>query len=394
MPFPPRSVSIVCVFNDARVRSRCLDASIERHRHEIADLDYICVDNRDASIRSAAAGLNLGASRARHEFLAFVHQDVALHSLAALEEAAGMLAFDDGIGLVGAIGVRRTGRLVGRIRDRVVLLGDPAPSPIDVEAIDEVLFVVPRLVLEHEPLSEAPEFAWHAYAVENGLRLRAQGLRVCAVNVPLTHNSLAQHGPSLDVAHAALARRYPVSMPVRTPAGLVTRTDGSRRKGGLIGRHFWRVRWLRESARAHAGRRALGGGRCVLGDIRWCIDELLEREAGGVCVLNVDDSGAFLDDPGGPIVLERHGREFAVTSGRLGEVADRLRTLSPDVSVLVTDLRLRHLRALALHVTGRCTLLGYCGEVGYWLLVGLRAAHLPERLRSPRATPLGMGRRG
>jgi hypothetical protein len=123
----------------------------------------------------------------------------------------------------------------------------------------------------------------------------------------------------------------------------------------------------------------------VLGDIRWCIDELLEREAGGVCVLNVDDSGAFLDDPGGPIVLERHGREFAVTSGCLGEVADRLRTLSPDVSVLVTDLRPRHLRALAPHVTGRCTLLGYCGEVGYWLLVGLR---------SPRATPLGMGRRG
>ena len=121
-------VSIVTVFNDAAVRQGCLDRSIEAHRDEVADVDYVPVDNTERRFGSAGAALNHGAREARHEYLVFVHQDVYLHSLKALEEAAGMLAEDQTIGLLGAAGVTPRGRFLGRLRDRVILAGEPATT--------------------------------------------------------------------------------------------------------------------------------------------------------------------------------------------------------------------------------------------------------------------------
>ena len=172
MSVPPTRCrfSIICVFNDALVREQCLDSSIERHRSEVDDLDYVMVDNCDGAFHSAGAAFNVGASRARHDHLVFVHQDVVLHSLMALERAAAILEADHGIGLMGAFGVKRGGGKVGRVRDRVILIGEHTDRPVDVDSIDEVLFIVPRRVFDRERLSEAPAFAWHAYAVEYGLR--------------------------------------------------------------------------------------------------------------------------------------------------------------------------------------------------------------------------------
>ncbi|HET8874061.1 MAG TPA: glycosyltransferase, partial [Gaiellaceae bacterium] len=237
------------MFNDAPVREHCLDSSIERHRSEVEDLDYVQVDNRYGTFPSAGAAFNFGASRARHDHLVFVHQDVVLHSLAALERAAAALDADHGIGLAGAVGMDRGERLVGRVRDRVVLIGERAAEPVDVDTVDEVLFIVPRRVFDRERLSEAPEFAWHAYAVEYGLRLRRNGLRVCAVDVPLTHNSLSINIQELSAAYAELRRAYPDALPIRTPTLTITRLSPARGRGVIL-RHAWRLRWLRESLAA------------------------------------------------------------------------------------------------------------------------------------------------
>ncbi len=45
---------------------------------------------------------------------AFIHQDVFLHSLKALKEAAGQLSAG-GFGLLGAVGIGSEGRIVGHI---------------------------------------------------------------------------------------------------------------------------------------------------------------------------------------------------------------------------------------------------------------------------------------
>jgi hypothetical protein len=385
-------VSIICVFNDVSVRKQCLDRSIERHRSEVEDLDYILIDNRDGSIPSAGAAFNVGAARARHDHLVFAHQDVVLHSLAALERVAALLQRDHGIGVAGAFGVGPAGGLVGRVRDRVVLIGEHADAPTDVDALDEVLFVVPRRVFDRERLSEAPEFAWHAYAVEYGLRIRRAGLRVCAVDVPLTHNSLSLNTDDLDAAQAGLVRAHPDALPVRTPSGLVTRAARAFRRGGLVARHGWRLRWLRESIVVHAGRRALGGGECVLCDIRCCVDDLLDGRADPLLIFNLDRDGTFVDDSPGPLALKRLEYDLRVTSGGLDGAVAAIRTAPNGAGVLLSGLRACDLRALAPHVRHAQRLLGFRREIGYWLLVGPSAQRAAARLRSARSTPLGMGR--
>ena len=51
-------------------------------------MDYVPVSNCDGVFASAGAALNHGAAQCRHDYIVFAHQDVYLHSLAALEEAA------------------------------------------------------------------------------------------------------------------------------------------------------------------------------------------------------------------------------------------------------------------------------------------------------------------
>ena len=304
-------VAIVTVFNDEEMRRSCLDRSIEAHRAEAPGIEYVRVDNTGGSFASAGAALNDGWSRTRNDYVAFVHQDVYLHSLSALEQAAGLLADDRGIGLLGAIGVTGEGRFFGRVRDRVFLLGEPAAAPVSVDCVDELLVIIPRCVLEQEPLPEDPELAWHAYAVEYGLRIRSRGLRVCAADIPVTHNSLTSNLERLDVAYAAVAAAHPGAMPLTTPQGQIGGQPRVRdRTPRALSAHRWRYRWLRESVRAHAGRRAARGGPCVLADIRLDVDELLEGLAGDqpLLVLNADRHGSFGDGSSAPLALLRAGR--------------------------------------------------------------------------------------
>jgi hypothetical protein len=379
------------VFNDATVREQCLDSSIERHRSEVEDLDYVQIDNTDGAFASAGAALNFGASRARHDYLVFVHQDVVLHSLAALERAAAELDADHRIGLAGAFGVERGGRRVGLVRDRIVLIGERAAEPVDVDSIDEMLFIVPRRVFDRERLSEAQTTAWHAYAVEYGLRLRRDGLRVCAVDVPLTHNSNSLGVEDLDASLAEIRRAYPEALPVRTPNRNLTRRPFARRLGKVVERHGWRLRWLRESVLADVGGRIVKDARCVLGDIRWRIDDLLAVGVDPLLIVNLDPEGAFVEDYPNPLLLNRLGHEMHVTSGGPEQAIASIRTAPAGASVLVSGLRVRDLRELSPHLTSTRPLLGYRREVGYWLLVGPSVARVAARVRSQRSTPVGRG---
>lgn len=163
-----------------------------------------------------------------------------------------------GLGILNAVGVRRDGRIAGRIRDRAVLLGVPVQQAADVDSVDELLFMVPRpLVLRH-PLTESPDMAWHAYAVEYGLRVRRLGLRVGVTDIPLTHKSLTVNLARLDVAHAAVAARYPEMLPVRTTCGVVARQTVRSSSGGWLGSQRWRYSWLRESLTVRRARRITG----------------------------------------------------------------------------------------------------------------------------------------
>src|ERR1700712_5241769 len=94
------AVSIICVFNNETVRRRCLDRSIDDHRGQLPGVELIAFDYTTHAFSSAGAALNHGARLATGDILAFVHQDVYLHSLDALGRAGQLLMDDPAIGLL------------------------------------------------------------------------------------------------------------------------------------------------------------------------------------------------------------------------------------------------------------------------------------------------------
>ncbi len=384
-------VSIVCVANDIGVRNACLDRSIADHLHEAPQTEYIPVDNSNGDFATAGAALNHGASRAHNDVVVFVHQDIYLHSLTALEQAAGMLCRRDDIGMHGSVGIAADGQIIGRMRDRVVLIGSPALEPADVDSLDEVLFMVPRDAILREPLVEVAELAWHAYAVEYGLRVRAQGKRVTAGHIPLTHNSLSVNLDRLDLAHRAVATLYPTALPVRTTCGVIAAGEPSSRP---LKSHRWRYRWLKESLVAHSARHAVGGGPVVLSDIRNDVDAAIAGMSDALEVIHCEHAPAGTDDPlGSPIELMRREQAVSVTSMAMDGVRERLAAWRSDHPMLITNLSVADLRGLAADLPARERLVGYHENIGCWVLLGEPATRAtPEPWRSRRATPFGMAR--
>jgi hypothetical protein len=385
------SVSIVCVYNDPAVRRECLDRSVRAYGRHDADVEYLPVDNVDGRYRSAGAALNHGASLARNDVIVFVHQDVFLHSLAAVVRAAGQLSVG-GLGVLGAVGVRRDGRIAGLIRDRAVLLGVPVQQPADVDSVDELLFMVPRsLVLSH-PLTESPDLAWHAYAVEYGLRVRRLGLRVGVTDIPLTHNSLTANLARLDVAHAAVAARYPEMLPVRTTCGVITGQTAKSSSGGWLGSQRWRYSWLRESLTVRRTRR-ITGAPIVLADIRRDVDEIIERAPGRrLRIVNCSGEARFMGGDEGLLELTRRNGRMVVDARQVSDIPAALTADTPGSWLLLTNVPQEDLGHIGARWPSNQQVVGFHTGIGFWILLGAAAADIPPHWRSERSVPLGMRR--
>lgn len=385
------SVSIVCVYNDPAVRRECLDRSVRAYGCHDADVEYLPVDNVDGRYRSAGAALNHGASLARNDVIVFVHQDVFLHSLAAVVRAAGQLSVG-GLGVLGAVGVRRDGRIAGLIRDRAVLLGVPVQQPADVDSVDELLFMVPRsLVLSH-PLTESPDMAWHAYAVEYGLRVRRLGLRVGVTDIPLTHNSLTANLARLDVAHAAVAARYPEMLPVRTTCGVITGQTAKSSSGGWLGSQRWRYSWLRESLTVRRTRR-ITGAPIVLADIRRDVDKIIERAPGRrLRIVNCSGEARFMGGDEGLLELTRRNGRMVVDARQVSDIPAALTARAPGSWLLLTNVPQEDLGHIGARWPSNQQVVGFHTGIGFWILLGAAAADIPPHWRSERSVPLGMRR--
>jgi hypothetical protein len=377
-------VTIVCVYNDPDVLRTCLEASVTSGLADAPQTQFVPIDNRGNPFSTAGAALNHGARQAVNDVVVFVHQDVVLHSLVALEEAAHVLLIHPEIGIMGAVGIDDHRRIVGRIRDRVVAIGEPAPRPRDIDSLDEVLFMITRAQVLREPLTEDPILAWHAYGVEYSCRVRRAGQRAVAFDVPITHNSLTVNLARLDEAHRRVGDTYPELLPIHTTCGTVHRGDGP---GGLS-RTLRRARgaaiWWGESLEArHLGRHA-PSSPVVLSDIRLVIDEAVT--AGGKQSLRVLDVEA--DAPGRSPVdgVERFGIPFGVQSVHPEDVPTLLAERADDELILVSGIERHRLGELGLtaelpHVVG------YWKDTGIWALVGVDAATLAPLWAQPRNRP-------
>lgn len=390
MNTPYASVSIVCVFNNPAVREQCLDRSIQALSNEASDVEYLPIENENSTYPSAGAALNHGVTLATNDVVIFVHQDVFLHSLTALKRAAGQM-HAGGFGLLGANGVRSDGRLIGRMRDRVILSGEPVVRPTDVDSVDELLFLAPRSQLLSEPLTESGDMAWHAYAVEYGLRARRRGLRTGVADIPLTHNSLSVNLARLDSAHQAIAARYADLLPIRTTCGMVT-SKTARADGHVwFPAHRWRYRWLFDSIALQGARRVADRIPSVLADIRHDVDEVVDRSPGRrLHIVNCSNGRRFAT--GGPDPLELPRRDGAVlfTECGVSDISEVASSHLPGSWVLLTNLSQQDIKLAGPQLAGNSSVLGFHVATGFWLLLGARFTDLPPSWHSKRATPLGV----
>ena len=390
MTTPHASVSIVCVYNNLAVRQQCLDRSIQALSSEASDVEYLPIENVNGTYPSAGAALNLGVTLAKNEVIIFVHQDVFLHSLTALKRAAGQMK-EGGFGVLGANGMRSDGQLIGRIRDRVLLQGEQVVQPTDVDSLDEVLFLAPRSQLLSDPLIESRDMAWHAYAVEYGLRMRRQGLRTGVVDIPLTHNSLTVNLARLDEAHQSIATRYPELLPVQTTCGMVTSKTERTDERAWFPSHRWRYRWLLDSIVVQRTRRDTARIPGVLADIRHDVDEIIDCSPGRrLDIVNCSDDRRFVTDGLDPLVLSRRDGTVIFTERSISDIPNVLASRSPDSWLLLTNLSQPDIKVLASHLEKIPSILGFHAPTGFWLLIGAAFADLPPLWRSKKATPLGI----
>lgn len=376
-------VSIVCVYNDSRVLEACLERSIEAGRRSAPETEFIKVDNRTGAFKTAAAALNSGAKQAQNRVVVFVHQDVILHSLPALERAAAIVCSQP-IGLVGAVGMNRHRRVLGQIRDRVVRIGAIVPEPRDVQVVDEVLFMVPRELILREPLREEAALAWHAYAAEYALRLRRAGLRVVAVDIPLTHNSLTTNLERLDVAHEWLGAAYPEMLPIITTCGIIPRSGTPPILNRLARRARSARTWWQESLVAS---RIMGGTTeqtVVLADIRLLIDDA--AQLGGfteIRVLDIHRDGIAAMPVDG---IERLGRRLSAVTLPLTELDAEIAGRADSELLLITNITPDSFSSLhSLRDTPHVT--GFWLDAGLWVLVGASHSDLSALWTTIRSRP-------
>ncbi len=386
-------VSIVCVSNSSQVLNDCLIKSVSVHQTTAPETELIVVPNSHNEFSTAGAALNHGVSLARNSVCAFVHQDVYLHSLVKLEEAAAASISDRSVGLVGATGMAPNGALLGRIRDRVVVTGRAVDGFSDVDSVDELLFMVQRQRLIEGPLSEDPNLAWHAYAVEYGARVRRSGERVVVGDIPVSHNSLTTNLKNLAEGHGHVGQHYPEQLPIVTTCGVIT--GAARARPRFLAKHRWRHRQLKDSRAVCAMKRGLGSLPVVLSDIRMDIDQVLEASGETrLSVVSLESAAGRRGDLAQPIELDRLGRAFsfrALTRQELlAELAgDRRR----DESILVTSVDRSTLQGLRACESANELVLGFSQASGPWVLLGPAAKASPEAWQRPSARPVGIRKR-
>jgi hypothetical protein len=304
--------------------------------------------------------------------VAFVHQDVVLHSLVALEEAAAELLDSPDIGIMGAVGIDGEDRIIGRTRDRIVQIGASAREPRDVETLDEVLLMTTTAQILAEPLSEDPLLAWHAYGVEYALRMRRAGRRAVARDIPLTHNSLSTNLAKLDLAHRHVGDEYSELLPIHTTCGTVRRDGAAGMLTPWLRRYNSARIWLNESLVARSVRRVSPDSDQVIADIRMLIDDAIEiggKQSLQVVDLDPDATAVYADD------MVRFDRPFTISTADIAEARAAIDARRPDELIFVAGLTDESLSALT-PFDEQPHVLGNSGSTGRWALIGVTAEEL------------------
>ncbi len=195
----------------------------------------------------AGSAYNAALERTTAEVVVFVHQDVYLPAgwFERLDQAIAVLEErQEPWGILGVWGVRRDGRMVGRVwssggnRQYIGLTGELHT----VASVDEIVIVLNN---RHGLKFDSVLPGFHLYATDLIMQARQRGLTAHAIDAPVVHNSRLGAQP-LDrwyrAAYYYMQKKWARDLPLRTCVIDVTAS----------GLPLWR-RWMRYEIRRLRG---------------------------------------------------------------------------------------------------------------------------------------------
>lgn len=192
-------ISMVVVYNNERTLNEILLKSLE---NQTINFEIITVSNTKGKFKSAAKALNYGARKANGKYIMFIHQDVELNSNLWLKNAEKILDNIPDLGIAGVAGMSEKGRNSierkrGYISDCGKTWGKPLKKPEEVQALDELLLIVPKSVFSKIQFDEKTFDNWHYYGADYCLSVKQMGLKAYVIPAFVYHRSLRSNTEGL-----------------------------------------------------------------------------------------------------------------------------------------------------------------------------------------------------
>lgn len=184
-------MSVIAVYNN---RTLLEDKLLSSLRKQSTEYELILVDNRSGNYRSAAEALNYGAQKATNDYLMFVHQDVDLVYPECIMDVEGIVEDLDNVGVAGVAGYTETSGkhvMYSNIKDGYPPedVGVNLDYPMEVQTVDECLFVVSRSMFNELKFDETTCPDWHLYGADYCLDTKKLGKIVYVIPLSIYHAS-------------------------------------------------------------------------------------------------------------------------------------------------------------------------------------------------------------
>jgi hypothetical protein len=192
-------ITVVCIFNNIDKLNNCLVKSLDKQNVEF---EKIFIDNTDNKYNSAASVFNRVWSKAKGEFIMFVHQDVELLSNNWLDVVEKEIKRYKDIGVVGVAGCKQNTKGVYTNAVHGIQPEYAGQYRIDktmeAQTVDECLFIVPKQILESVKFDENICNGWHLYSVDYCLSVLKNKYKVYLIPNEIYHYS---SGFSMDSSY-------------------------------------------------------------------------------------------------------------------------------------------------------------------------------------------------
>ncbi len=184
-------ITIICVYNNRKILENTLLKSLN---NQIDEYELILIDNTDGNFESASKALNYGARRATQKYMMFVHQDVDLLHETCLHDIEDAIEPLNNLGVAGVAGYSKTNDkhvMVSNIQDGYPpeAVGTKIDEPVNVQTVDECLFIVSRSLFKELEFDEKTCSNWHLYGVDYCLSAKTLKKSVYVIPIEIYHAS-------------------------------------------------------------------------------------------------------------------------------------------------------------------------------------------------------------